>query len=217
MNASTETILKKGYILIPKSLIEDFLKAGLGTEGYLEAWIRVLALVNYSDTEICVQGNRMICRRGETVYTYSHWEKVLGWSRYRTRHFFETLFKSGIMEAVENSAGITLLRVIDYDLWTGQKKAAATRSNHATEGFDDFWDLYHRITQKDKINIARARKEWNKLTATEKKLARQRARTRFFIRISLRHNHYAHQKDIRFCKQAATYLADKAFLNEYEF
>ena len=73
MNASTETILKKGYILIPKSLIEDFLKAGLGTEGYLEAWIRVLALVNYSDTEICVQGNRMICRRGETVYTYSHW------------------------------------------------------------------------------------------------------------------------------------------------
>lgn len=54
MNASTETILKKGYILIPKSLIEDFLKAGLGTEGYLEAWIRVLALVNYSDTEICV-------------------------------------------------------------------------------------------------------------------------------------------------------------------
>ena len=206
MNASTETILKKGYILIPKSLIEDFLKAGLGTEGYLEAWIRVLALVNYSDTEICVQGNRMICRRGETVYTYSHWEKVLGWSRYRTRHFFETLFKSGIMEAVENSAGITLLRVIDYDLWTGQKKAAATRSNHATEGFDDFWDLYHRITQKDKINIARARKEWKKLTATEKKLALENIE-----------EYYAHQKDIRFCKQAATYLADKAFLNEYDF
>ena len=160
MNASTETILKKGYILIPKSLIEDFLKAGLGTEGYLEAWIRVLALVNYSDTEICVQGNRMICRRGETVYTYSHWEKVLGWSR----------------------------------------------SNHATEGFDDFWDLYHRITQKDKINIARARKEWNKLTATEKKLALENIE-----------EYYAHQKDIRFCKQAATYLADKAFLNEYEF
>ena len=184
MNASTETILKKGYILIPKSLIEDFLKAGLGTEGYLEAWIRVLALVNYSDTETCVQGNRMICRRGETVYTYSHWEKVLGWSRYRTRHFFETLFKSGIMEAVENSAGITLLRVIDYD----------------------FWDLYHRITQKNKINIARARKEWKKLTATEKKLALENIE-----------EYYAHQKDIRFCKQAATYLADKAFLNEYEF
>lgn len=148
----------------------------------------------------------MICRRGETVYTYSHWEKVLGWSRYRTRHFFETLFKSGIMEAVENSAGITLLRVIDYDLWTGQKKAAATRSNHATEGFDDFWDLYHRITQKNKINIARARKEWKKLTATEKKLALENIE-----------EYYAHQKDIRFCKQAATYLADKAFLNEYEF
>lgn len=73
-------------------------------------------------------------------------------------------------------------------------------------GFDDFWDLYHRITQKDKINIARARKEWKKLTATEKKLALENIE-----------EYYAHQKDIRFCKQAATYLADKAFLNEYEF
>lgn len=206
MNAPTETILKKGYILIPKSMIEDFFKTRSQTEGYLEAWIQVLTRVNYSDTEVCVQGNRIVCRRGETVYTYKQWEKTLGWSRYRTRHFFETLFKSGIMEAVENPAGITLLRVTDYDLWTGHKKAATTRDSHATEGFADFWDLYHRITQKDKINIARARKEWKKLTVTEKKLALENIE-----------EYYTHQKDIRFCKQAATYLEDKAFLNEYEF
>ena len=42
MNAPTETILKKGYILIPKSMIEDFFKTGSQTEGYLEAWIQVL-------------------------------------------------------------------------------------------------------------------------------------------------------------------------------
>ena len=103
-------------------------------------------------------------------------------------------------------AGITLLRVTDYDLWTGHKKAATTRDSHATEGFAGFWDLYHRITQKDKINIARARKEWKKLTVTEKKLALENIE-----------EYYTHQKDIRFCKQAATYLEDKAFLNEYEF
>lgn len=103
-------------------MIEDFFKTGSQTEGYLEAWIQVLTRVNYSDTEVCVQGNRIVCRRGETVYTYKQWEKTLGWSRYRTRRFFETLFKSGIMEVVENPAGITLLRVTDYDLWTGHKK-----------------------------------------------------------------------------------------------
>ena len=73
-------------------------------------------------------------------------------------------------------------------------------------GFSHYSQLEDRITQKDKINIARARKEWNKLTATEKKLALENIE-----------EYYAHQKDIRFCKQAATYLADKAFLNEYEF
>ena len=77
MNAPTETILKKGYILIPKSMIEDFFKTGSQTEGYLEAWIQVLTRVNYSDTEVCVQGNRIVCRRGETVYTYKQWEKTL--------------------------------------------------------------------------------------------------------------------------------------------
>lgn len=61
MNAPTETILKKGYILIPKSMIEDFFKTGSQTEGYLEAWIQVLTRVNYSDTEVCVQGNRIVC------------------------------------------------------------------------------------------------------------------------------------------------------------
>ena len=45
MNAPTETILKKGYILIPKSMIEDFFKTGSQTEGYLEAWIQVLTRV----------------------------------------------------------------------------------------------------------------------------------------------------------------------------
>lgn len=75
MNAPTETILKKGYILIPKSMIEDFFKTGSQTEGYLEAWIQVLTRVNYSDTEVCVQGNRIVCRRGETVYTYKQWER----------------------------------------------------------------------------------------------------------------------------------------------
>ena len=74
MNAPTETILKKGYILIPKSMIEDFFKTGSQTEGYLEAWIQVLTRVNYSDTEVCVQGNRIVCRRGETVYTYKQWD-----------------------------------------------------------------------------------------------------------------------------------------------
>lgn len=63
------------------------------------------------------------------------------------------------------------------------RKGGRTRSNHATEGFDDFWDLYHRITQKNKINIARARKEWKKLTATEKKLALENIE-----------EYYAHQK-----------------------
>ena len=74
MNAPTETILKKGYILIPKSMIEDFFKTGSQTEGYLEAWIQVLTRVNYSDTEVCVQGNRIVCRRGEAVYSYNQWE-----------------------------------------------------------------------------------------------------------------------------------------------
>lgn len=66
-----------------------------------------------------------------------------------------------------------------------------------------FWDEYHATTQTRKVNVGRARKEWNLLTQHEKKLA-----------VTGIDNYYYYLTDTRFCKQAVNYLKDKSFLDE---
>ena len=71
-----------------------------------------------------------------------------------------------------------------------------TRSTHIR---DD-----HTVMRKPKVNVARGRREWNKLTREEQQLAIDRIE-----------DVYYHTNDTRFIAHASTYLKDKAFLNEY--
>ena len=50
MKTPTVEMLKKGYIVIPKSLLENYFATHGQTEGRFEALIRGLMNVNYSDT-----------------------------------------------------------------------------------------------------------------------------------------------------------------------
>ena len=63
---------------------------------------------------------------------------------------------------------------------------------------------YHTVMRKPKVNVARGRREWNKLTREEQQLAIDRIE-----------DVYYHTNDTRFIAHASTYLKDKAFLNEY--
>ena len=95
----------------------------------------------------------------------------------------------------------------DYDAWIPRapKKEAAS-ATPPDNGFNDFWEQYHEITRKDKVNPAKARKSWNKLSANERTAAVENIE-----------NYYGHLNSTLFCLQAVNYLSNKAFLNEYEY
>lgn len=206
MEKLTEEMLKKGYIVVPKALLESFLATNGKAKGHFEALMLVLTRVNYSDTECVSQNCRFVCRRGESVHSILHWAEMLGWSRSATRHFFNAMFRTGILERVSNQAGITQIRVTDYDLWTCYRKTYERGKSRTDETFREFWEEYHELTRMEKVNIGRARREWQKLTEQERKLAQTSIG-----------EYYAHLRNVDFCKQAAMYLADKAFLNEYYY
>ncbi len=73
-------------------------------------------------------------------------------------------------------------------------------------GFRNFWEQYHEITRKDKVNPGKARKAWNRLSTAE--------RTAAVENIEI---YYCHLTNTLFCLQAVNYLANKAFMNEYEY
>ena len=65
---------------------------------------------------------------------------------------------------------------------------------------------YHSITQLPKENIAKAQREWKKLSDKEQQLAIDNIEVYYF-----------HQTNVNFLLHAGSYLSNKAFLNEYTY
>ena len=198
-------MLKKGYLLFPKVLFEEQIKVTKGATGYFDAFILVLTHVNYSTVECRIHQYTFQCRRGESVMSMVHWAELFGWKRSRTRYFFNKMYDEGIIERLSNPY-ITHIRIPDYDLLVEQKRRKSVRAEADGITFDAFWEKYHDITRKPKTNVGRARREWNKLSVNERCL-------------SLSHidEYYDNLADIKYCMQAASYLSNKAFMNEYDY
>lgn len=209
MNNLITEMMKKGYLLFPKVLFEEQMKmkASKQAAGFFEAFVLVVTHTNYSTVSCCVRGHIFKCVRGESVLSVKHWMQIFGWNRNRTRYFFNKMFDCGIIERVLNPY-VLHIRIPDYDLLTGHARphAAAARSKDVPGcDFDAFWQKYHDTTEHAKINIGRARREWKKLSPQERELA--------IARID---EYYDHLPNLKYCKQAASYLADKSFNDEYE-
>ena len=205
MITSTEDLLKKGYILFPKVLFEEQMKTTKGATGDFDAFILVLTHVNYSTTTCRMNDCTFECHRGESVLSIAHWAEIFGWQRSRTRYFFNKMFDNGIIEKLPNPH-TTHIRVPGYDQLVGRDKREAACNEAGGVTFGAFWKKYHEVTQRQRINIGRARREWKKLSAHERNTA-----------LAKIDEYYDNLKDIKYCKQAASYLAEKAFLDEYDY
>ena len=205
MITSTEDLLKKGYILFPKVLFEEQMKTTKGATGDFDAFILVLTHVNYSTTSCRMNDCTFECHRGESVLSIAHWAEIFGWQRSRTRYFFNKMFDNGLIEKLPNPH-TTHIRVPGYDQLVGRDKREAACNEAGGVTFGAFWKKYHEVTQRQRINIGRARREWKKLSAHERNTA-----------LAKIDEYYDNLKDIKYCKQAASYLADKTFLDEYDY
>lgn len=203
MNNESQGLLRKGYILFPKVLFEEQVGRKQKVESRLEAFVIMLAHVNYSETNCCINGYPFKCQRGESILSINHWAEIFGWNRNRTRYFFDRMFDEGFIEKLANPY-TTHIRVPDYDLLVGKNGCIKPQQETGNSDFNDFWETYHEITERQKLNIGRAKREWNKLSAEERQLA-----------LNNINEYYFHLNDIRYCLQAANYLSNKAFANEY--
>ena len=204
MKQLPNNLLHEGYILIPKALLKRQINDK--APGELEALLQVLIHANYSETTYKIQQIDIVCQRGESVISQQHWSRLFQWSRSKTLRFFQKIQEEGIIKIIPHQKGIFHIHINNYDFWTGciSPEAREEKKKEKSEVFDVFWDKYHETMQKPKQYVARARSEWDKLTKEEQQTA-----------IDLIEEVYYHTNDTRFIPLAATYLKDKAFLNEY--
>lgn len=197
--------LTKGYILLPKHLLETLLSNIDRPMTEFEATLTLLTKVNYKDTVCHFDGQDVLCKRGEALYSTNHWAETFHWKRGKTRSFLKKLTRIKMIELLPTLPGETThLRVLDYELWTGSRQEARKQLREKEdERFEKFWEMFHRITNTRKVNRGRAEREWQRMSPEAQECALNRI-----------NDYYYGLTDIRFCKQAASYLADKAYLND---
>lgn len=175
-------------------------------EGEIEALLKILMKVNYSDTLYNDRQNKnCLCKRGESLFSYRDWSHIFHWSVGKAFRFIHELATLGIIEIISHPNNSSLhIRVVEYDKWMGVPDSEKQKKKAINEKFHLFWNEFHSITQLPKENIAKAQREWKKLSDKEQQLAIDRIE-----------EYYFHQTNINFLLHAASYLSNKAFLNEY--
>lgn len=202
-----ETMMKHGFLIIPKALLQQQIEEKGIREGEIEAFLKILMKVNYSDTIYNYrQYTDFLCKRGESINSYRHWSRIFHWSIQRTFTFIHSLDELGVIKIIPHPGDTSLhIRVVEYEKWVGGKSdGKKPKKKVINEKFQVFWDGYHNTTQLPKVNIAKAQREWIKLSSEDQQKA-----------IDNIEEYYFHQTNFKFLMQGATYLANKAFLNEY--
>lgn len=100
-NVNPQQMTGNGYIMIPKLMFAEYINSCDRHEGDVEAFLKLLLKVNYSETEYTdYWHNKSVCKRGESLRSYRGWSDIFHWSAGRTYRFIQGLCAKGIIEII---------------------------------------------------------------------------------------------------------------------
>lgn len=142
---------------------------------YFKAWIAMLMQVNHQDNKVLIQSELMECKRGQSLLSLESWTKLFGkgWTKERTRHFFN-LLKKDSMIFTENMKITTRLTVCNYEKYQNSQhteNTLRTRWEHAentptTSNNNDNKDLI-RINNENNVFSEKVFLEFNSFLKQE--------------------------------------------------
>ena len=119
-----------GYVMVSRALLQEICEKKGAACCEEEAFLRVLTNVNFKPAVVCCNGAGVQCARGESVITFMGWADIFGWTRARTRRFFDRCFAAGLIERVPGCCP-SHIHVPGYDAWTGQPASIGKVMNAA--------------------------------------------------------------------------------------
>jgi len=195
--------LNKGYILVPKHLLNYRFNQKDESFSYLEAFLMMVINVNFEDREVTIKRKTFVCERGESFLSVPSWAKLFNWSVSKTRWFFDRMEKENLVSYTFLSHNLKKILVVDYDLWTGKPGKITNMRVKNEDRLMEFYEIYHEITGLRKVDIGLVRREWKKLTVEEKEAA-----------INNIESYCELVKCRDFVKSASNYLKAKSFYDE---
>ena len=80
-NFNFEAMMEHGFLIIPKALLQQQIEDPNIEAGEIEALLKILMKVNYSDTLYSDRQHKdYLCKRGESMFSYRDWSRIFRWS-----------------------------------------------------------------------------------------------------------------------------------------
>ena len=91
-NFNFEAMMEHGFLIIPKALLQQQIEDPNIEAGEIEALLKILMKVNYSDTLYSDRQHKdYLCKRGESMFSYRDWSRIFRWSVGKTFRFIHAL------------------------------------------------------------------------------------------------------------------------------
>ena len=189
------------YLRLPFQMLKKTLDQSKMELSPLEAFIQLLAKVNYAEKTEKVGAESRVCRRGESYHSLQAWSELFHWNKSKTRRFIINLKNQGLLE-FENIQITSRIRIIDYDYYVGHVQP--NEQTKYPDDFENFWEVYHRTTQMAAVDKYAAFQCWKKLTRAERAKAATNI-SQYFFNLS----------KTKYCVKALNYLKNKKFNDEF--
>lgn len=186
-----------GYLLVPRKLLNRIVFQQKTEMSEDQVFLCMLLLVNFKDTE-SPEGS---CRRGESLLKISEWSERFHWPLWKTRNFFKKLEKAGEI-SIDREKYPHTIRITHYEELCANRKVRSgkTPASLNDEQFDKFWETYHQITRQVPQEREAARREWNRMSMKDRKLA-----------IDGIGEYFMSLRDIRHVRKATNYLKNASY------
>jgi DNA replication protein DnaD len=128
--------LNNGWIALYRQTKDHWLFKKNRTKTEFEAWVIMLWEVNHSENKVCIGGEIITCKRGESVKSLDTWAKEFGWTKSKVRRFLKLLESDSMIELISERK-TTHLKICNYESYqdsrnTDEPKMKRKRNNVET-------------------------------------------------------------------------------------
>lgn len=123
----TQENFQTGWIKVFRSVTRHWLWSKNKPLTQMEAWILILLETNYSDEKMNIDGNIVICQRGEKYYSLDTWARLFNWDKSKVRRFFELLKRDSMIELIPCKE-TTHLKVCNYAIYQDVRNSNDTQT-----------------------------------------------------------------------------------------
>jgi len=116
-----------GWIKIYRSLTDHWIWEKPLSK--FEAWVDMILEANYKEEKVLIDGEIIICKRGEKLYSIKTWAKRWGWTVQKVRTFLKLLERNEMIKK-EGLRKTTRVTISNYNTYQDKQQTDNTQITH---------------------------------------------------------------------------------------